>query len=65
MPRWLVFLSYLLALVLLFVINSTRWIILMFPIWMLIVSLIMLIGNVRRRPVEPAAQALEQATSVP
>jgi hypothetical protein len=65
MPRWVVLLTYLLALVLLFVINSTRWIILIFPIWLLIVSLIMLIGNVRRRPVEQAAQALEQATSVP
>jgi hypothetical protein len=52
MPRWLAFLSYLLALVLLFVINISRWIILIFPVWMLLVSLIMLAGNARRRPAE-------------
>lgn len=55
MPRWLVFLSYLLALVLLFVINVSRWIILIFPLWMLMVSLIMLAGNRRRRSAGLAA----------
>ncbi len=55
MPRWPVFLSYLLALVLLLVFNLSRWIILVFPTWMLMVSLIMLAGNARRRPAELAA----------
>ena len=57
MPRWLALLTYLLALVLLFVISVSSWIILIFPSWMLLVSLILLIADVRRRPVEEAKQA--------
>ena len=43
------------GLVLLLVFNLSRWIILVFPTWMLMVSLIMLAGNARRRPAELAA----------
>lgn len=41
-----------LALVLLFVNNTSQWIILIFPVWMLLVSLIMLARNARRRRAE-------------
>ena len=55
MPRCPVFLRYLLDLVLLLVFNLSRWIILVFPTWMLMVILIMLAGNARCRPAELAA----------
>jgi hypothetical protein len=57
MARWLALLTYLLALVLLFVISVSSWVILIFPGWMLFVSLIMLIADIRRQPVEGAKQA--------
>lgn len=47
MPRWLAFFSYLVALVLLFLINVSEWIYLVFPMWMLIVSLAMLLWRLR------------------
>ena len=56
MPRWLALLTYLLALVLLFVISVSSWVILIFPSWMLLVSLILLGADVRR-PVEGVKQA--------
>ncbi len=48
MPRWLVLLTYLMGLGLLLLINISLWIQLVFPIWMLTVSIIILIINYRR-----------------
>ena len=42
MPRWLVLVTYVLALVLLVSIEFTRWLMLLFPAWVLLVSLYIL-----------------------
>lgn len=47
-PRWLAIITALLALVLLFTIGLSLWLTLIFPVWMLIVSLLILISNYRR-----------------
>ena len=50
MPRWLIFLTYPLALVLLFVFTRSFWIILVFPAWVFLVSTyIMIVSFVRPR----------------
>ncbi len=46
-PRWLVYLGYALALVLLFSIGFTSWISLVFPSWTLLLSVYILIENLR------------------
>jgi hypothetical protein len=47
MPRWLSFLTYLLALVLLLSTTLSLWMVLVFPSWVFIVSLYILILNLR------------------
>ena len=47
-PRWLAILTALLALVLLFTIGLSPWLPLLFPVWILIVSILILISNYRR-----------------
>lgn len=47
MPRWLVLLTYVLGLVLLVLVNLSTWVTLIFPIWILGVSLLILIFNYR------------------
>jgi hypothetical protein len=47
MPRWLVALSYALALFLLLVIGFIAWSILLFPLWVLLVSIYILVQNFR------------------
>jgi hypothetical protein len=49
MPRWLAVISYLLALTLLAVINLSLWVTLLFPVWALAVSVLLLV-----RPQTPA-----------
>jgi hypothetical protein len=53
MPRWLALVTYGLALGLLLTINLTVWVTLIFPAWVLLVSLLILIQNYRR----PAASS--------
>jgi hypothetical protein len=48
MPRWLAFLTYGLALVLLLSIGYTLWVTLIFPGWVLIISVYILALNLRR-----------------
>jgi len=48
-PRWLSLSGYACALVLLVVIDDWRWITLIFPIWMLLVSAQILSAEVRSR----------------
>jgi hypothetical protein len=48
MPRWLVILTYLLAVSLLIIINLSLWVTLIFPIWVMIISLEGLIMNLKR-----------------
>lgn len=48
MPRWLVVVTYLVALILLVVINLTLWTALIFPAWVFFVSVFILLNNLRR-----------------
>ena len=48
MPRWLVILTYLLALSLLIIINLSLWITLIFPAWVIIISVETLVMNLKR-----------------
>ncbi|WP_404434052.1 hypothetical protein LG299_05820 [Microbacterium lacus] len=57
MPRWLSFVTYAVALVLLFVTTLSLWVTLVFPAWVLGVSLLILIQNYRRRS-DPVAAAV-------
>ena len=49
LPRWLALVTYLLALVLLVVINLSLWIALIFPVWVLLISIFKLISDARRQ----------------
>jgi hypothetical protein len=49
MPRPLVIVTYVTALTLMVSISLSLWVVLVFPIWVLIVSIYILTGNVRRR----------------
>jgi len=48
MARWLVILTYLLAVSLLIIINLSLWVTLIFPIWVMIISLEVLVINLKR-----------------
>jgi hypothetical protein len=50
MPRWVAFIGYACAVVLLLVIANWRWITLVFPIWMLLLSAHILLAEFRSRP---------------
>jgi hypothetical protein len=49
MPRWMALLTFPIALVLLFVVTEVTWIMLVFPGWVLLVSIYILVVNLRRR----------------
>jgi hypothetical protein len=49
-PRWMVFLGYGLAAFLLLSIGYISWIALVFPLWVLLISVYILIENYRRKP---------------
>ena len=48
MPRWLVILTYLLAVSLLIIINLSLWVTLIFPVWVMLISVETLVLNLRR-----------------
>ena len=48
MPRWLALVTYLLAAVLLISIGFTPWVVLVFPAWVLTISIALLVLNYRR-----------------
>ena len=52
MPRTLVILTYLLALLLLLVINLSLWVIMIFPLWVLAVSIFILMASLRGKQTE-------------
>jgi hypothetical protein len=58
MPRWLVFLTYALALVLLVGIGFSLWMTIIFPGWVLIISVFILVENYRRRSIETTGSLL-------
>jgi hypothetical protein len=49
-PRWMVYLSYALALVLLLGVGTIQWIPLVFPVWVFLISIHILIENLRGQP---------------
>lgn len=55
MPRPLAIGTYLAAITLLFVNSLSLWMVLVFPVWVLVISLYILTGNVRRPALAPAA----------
>ncbi len=60
-PRWLAFLGYACALILLAVIANWKWITLVFPIWMLVVSVHILSADYRSRHAGTAGGEHHQA----
>jgi hypothetical protein len=55
LPRWVAYVGYACALLLLLVIANWRWITLIFPIWMLLVSSQILLMEFRSRDVRPVS----------
>ena len=49
MPRWMAFLTFIVAIVLLFIVTQARWVILVFPAWVLLVSVYILITHLAGR----------------
>jgi len=49
MPRWLSFVTYAVAIILLFVTTLSLWVTLIFPAWVFAVSILILIQNYRRQ----------------
>ena len=47
LPRWMVFLGYALALILLLSVGTIEWILMVFPLWVLLISTYILIENLR------------------
>jgi hypothetical protein len=59
-PRWLAFLSFAVALVLLFALTQSIWVVLAFPAWVLLVSVYILIVTFARRHTAAAGGATPQ-----
>jgi hypothetical protein len=49
MPRWMALVTYVTALVLLFIFTQSQWVILVFPAWVSMVSVYILVMTLRRR----------------
>jgi hypothetical protein len=58
-PRWIAFVGFAFALLLLFSGRNVEWIIMVFPLWALLISVYILIDNLRQ-PSQAAATNLEQ-----
>ena len=63
-PRWMALLGYALALLLLVSISRVSWIIVVFPLWILLISIYILIENYRRGP-DTAVSGADTAVSGP
>ncbi len=61
LPRWVALVGYACALVLLLVITSWAWIGLLFPLWVLLVSSVVLVTEFRGRREDPATDSVVQA----
>jgi hypothetical protein len=48
MPRWLTFITYGFALILILTVSLSLWMVLVFPLWVLIISIYILVLNLRR-----------------
>jgi hypothetical protein len=63
MPRWLSAVTYLVALVLLLSFSANVWMVLLFPAWVFVISLYILIQNLRRRSAETTDGVTAGSTS--
>ena len=59
-PRWMALLGYALALLLLVSISRTGWAFLVFPLWILLISIYILVENYRRGPGMAATAFVKQ-----
>jgi hypothetical protein len=59
-PRWMALLGYALALLLLVSISRASWIFVVFPLWILLISIYILIENYRGGPAAAAPASLKQ-----
>ena len=50
MPKWMALVTYVVALVLLFVVTQSPWVVLVFPAWVLLVSVYILVSHLAGRP---------------
>jgi hypothetical protein len=55
-PRWMAFLGLMLALILLLTIKQFYWAPLLFPLWVLLISVHILMGNLRKPKNEPTTE---------
>jgi hypothetical protein len=55
MSRWMAFVTYALALVLLVSVSLSVWFTLIFPVWVLMISVYILVGNLRNRSASAAS----------
>jgi hypothetical protein len=53
-PRWMAFLGVVLAILLLFAVGHFLWMPLVFPLWVLLVSVHILLANLKPRPAKAA-----------
>ena len=51
MPRWLAFVTYVLAVALLLTVSLSVWFTLIFPAWVFVISVFILVGNLSSRSV--------------
>jgi hypothetical protein len=63
MPRWMAFLTFPVALVLLFVVTDVTWIMLVFPAWVFLVSAYILVAQVRRGSATAGGGSLAETPS--
>jgi hypothetical protein len=59
-PRWMAMLGYVLALLLLVSISRFSWVIVAFPLWILLISIYILIENFRRGPDAAATASVKR-----
>jgi hypothetical protein len=61
MPKWMALLTYAVALVLLFVVTQSPWVVLVFPAWVLLVSVYILVTHLSGRAAGGAGLQSDQA----
>ena len=54
MPKAIAYIGYLIALVMLLSVSALQWIVLLFPVWVLVVSVFLLVDERRASPTAPA-----------
>ena len=55
-PRWLVFAGYVIALVMLLSLSALQWVVLLFPVWVFVLSLFILNSEIRAARARPAGR---------